>query len=109
MARTTKIFSISLPPKLAQKVDRFCQKEELTKSELFRDAVKDYIGSWIETRRVMRVFPDLDKDIAQVEKDIKTGRYKQYKTLDQIIKEHVVSSRVKDKGRKGSSKARAQA
>lgn len=43
--------------------------------------------SWLETFEVMREFPDLAKTIAEVEKDIKTGKYKTYPTLDEVINE----------------------
>ncbi len=41
--------------------------------------------SWQETLEVMRDFPDLNKDIEEVERDIKSGAYKNYPTLEEIF------------------------
>lgn len=41
--------------------------------------------SWQETLEVMRDFPDLDKDIDEVERDIKSGAYKTYPTLEELF------------------------
>lgn len=41
--------------------------------------------SWQETFEVMRDFPDLKKDIEEVERDIKSGAYKNYPTLEEIF------------------------
>lgn len=41
--------------------------------------------SWMETLEVMRDFPDLDKDIAELKRDIKTGAYKNYVSLDELL------------------------
>lgn len=38
--------------------------------------------SWIETMEVMRMFPDLSKDIEEAERDIKKGNYI---TLDELL------------------------
>ena len=40
--------------------------------------------SMIETMEVNRIFPDLDKDIAEVEKAFKTGEWKKWPTLDDL-------------------------
>jgi len=44
--------------------------------------------SWKETLEVMAEFPDLKKDMEQVEKDIKSGDYKKYPTLEEVMMEH---------------------
>lgn len=44
--------------------------------------------SWQETIEVMREFPNLKKDMEQVEKDIKSGDYKKYPTLEEVLMEH---------------------
>ena len=41
--------------------------------------------SWQETLEVMRDFPDLGKDVTEVERDIKSGAYKNYPTLEEIF------------------------
>jgi len=44
--------------------------------------------SWMETMEVMRDFPDLDKDIAEVDRAVKSGEYKNWTTLDELLKEY---------------------
>jgi len=41
--RTTKILSLSLPPKLLREAERAAKEEGRTKSELFREAVRRYL------------------------------------------------------------------
>ncbi|MDO8626125.1 MAG: type II toxin-antitoxin system Phd/YefM family antitoxin [Candidatus Magasanikbacteria bacterium] len=41
--------------------------------------------SWAETLEVMQDFPDLKKDIDRVSKDIESGAYRDYPTLDEIL------------------------
>lgn len=41
--------------------------------------------SWQETFEVMKDFPDLAKDIKEVERDIASGAYKNYATLDEVL------------------------
>lgn len=40
--------------------------------------------SWTETMEVLQQFPNLDKDIAEADKAIRTGNYKNYSTLDDL-------------------------
>ena len=70
--------------------------------------------SWQETLEVMRDFPDLEKDIKEVDRDIKSGAYKKYTSLEDIlakegfliadksVKTHEVSRKIKTKSRKGT-------
>jgi len=41
--------------------------------------------SWMETLEVMREFPDLERNIKKVDKDVKTGAYKKYATMEQVM------------------------
>ncbi len=41
-ARISRVFSISLPPDLAEKAERLAQQESRTMSELFREAFRVY-------------------------------------------------------------------
>ncbi len=41
--------------------------------------------SWQETLEVMRDFPDLKKDIKEAERDYKSGKYKNYITLEDLM------------------------
>ena len=45
----------------------------------------DEYESIVETLEVMCDFPNLDKTIAKVDKDIKSGAYLRYPTLDDIL------------------------
>lgn len=51
---TPRTFTISLPPKLARQVDRQAAAEGRTRSELFREAVRQYIA---RRERWERIFP----------------------------------------------------
>lgn len=44
--------------------------------------------SWQETLEVMREFPDLKKDVEKAERDFKSGAYKKYPTLEEILTEY---------------------
>lgn len=48
---------------------------------------------WLETLEVARDFPDLKKQIAQVNTDIKSGAYKQYTTLPTYLDKHPVKQK----------------
>src|SRR3989344_8225391 len=41
--------------------------------------------SLIETIEVLEEFPDLPKEIAEVDRNIKSGKYKSYSTLEEIL------------------------
>jgi len=41
--------------------------------------------SWMETFEVMRDFPNLKNDIREVEKDIESGNYKNFITLEEYL------------------------
>ena len=41
--------------------------------------------SWQETMEVMREFPDIEKDIKAADRAIKTGEYKKWDTLDDLM------------------------
>lgn len=42
--------------------------------------------SWVETMEVNRIFPNLDKDISEVKKALKTGEHKNWATLEDLEK-----------------------
>ena len=59
--------------------------------------------SWHETLEVMRDMPDLDKDIKELKRDLKSGAYKRYPTLEEVFaKNHAVSHSNKTQGAKRS-------
>jgi predicted transcriptional regulator len=53
-AGTTRTFTISFPPDLAEQVERLAKKESRTTSELFREAFRAY-----RAERVRKAFDDL--------------------------------------------------
>ena len=55
--------------------------------------------SWAETLEVMREFPDLDKDVAELERDMRSGKWKEYTTLDEILARegYIVADKAKKK------------
>lgn len=68
--------------------------------------------SWQETLEVMKDFPDLDKDIEETNAAIKSGEYKKWTTLEEILakegflisdkakKKYGIQRKIKAKGRK---------
>lgn len=57
MARTTKIITFSLPPKMEKKIEELKRKEGRTRSELLREALRMYIENqeWKEILRYGRM------------------------------------------------------
>lgn len=53
--------------------------------------------SMVETMEVERIFPNLDKDIAEVKKALKTGAWKKYSTLEDVEKKFGITSAVSKK------------
>ena len=43
MLRTTKLITISLPPELLKKIEKLARKENRTRSEFFRETVRQYL------------------------------------------------------------------
>lgn len=41
--RTTKIVTMSLPPQMAEKIDKIIEKEYRSRSEILREALRDYL------------------------------------------------------------------
>ncbi len=81
MNRTTKIISISLPPKIAKEFEKTADLEEKTNSELFRVAFEHYV----KNKRKFIVIPfvsqkeqkDIEKEYDKPEKSaVKTYKIK---------------------------------
>jgi prevent-host-death family protein len=76
----------------------------------------EYFESLIETIEVMEEFPDLKKDIEEVDRDIKSGAYKEYTTADALLadfgyvladkskKKYEVGRKVREESKKRISK-----
>jgi prevent-host-death family protein len=45
----------------------------------------DQFDSWQETMDVTREFPNLDKDVKEVDQAIKSGEYKNWTTLEELL------------------------
>jgi len=59
--------------------------------------------SWQETLEVMRDFPNLKKDIEEVEKAFKSGEYKNWTTLEELLAKEGFQIADKSKKRYGVS------
>lgn len=57
MARTTKTISLSVPPEMAKKIQELMRKEGRTRSELIREALRQYVENqeWKEISRYGRM------------------------------------------------------
>jgi predicted transcriptional regulator len=77
MARTN--LSISLPSEMVTLVDRAAKIEHRTRSELIREALRDYLGRRVEVIDVSR---SERAAIARGRKQIVNG---EYLTLDQLL------------------------
>jgi CopG family transcriptional regulator/antitoxin EndoAI len=82
MPRTTATFSISVPPKMARELDRLRKTEHRTRSELFREALRQYMraatvrDARARAERLSEVEPS-DDEITAIEagrRDFATGR-----------------------------------
>lgn len=53
MSRTTKILNVSLDPKLYKEIEETARVESRTKSELVREAIRQYVAnkSWVQIRK----------------------------------------------------------
>ena len=59
----------------------------------------DEFEGWQETLDILQQFPDLPKDIAKVDEDVRTGAYKNYITLEELLAKEgfVLNEKVKKK------------
>jgi CopG family transcriptional regulator/antitoxin EndoAI len=82
MPRTTATFSISVPPKMARELDRLRKTEHRTRSELFREALRQYMrtatvrDARARAERLSEVEP-ADDEITAIEagrRDFASGR-----------------------------------
>ena len=58
-SRTTKQFTVSFPPELAEQVERTAKAENRTLSELFREAFRSY-----EAQRMRRILRSSQREVA---------------------------------------------
>lgn len=75
----------------------------------------DEFDSWLETMEVMQDWPNYQKDIGKVHKDIKSGKYLTYPTLEEVMQanglfvaenkaKYAVPSQIRAKRRKTTKK-----
>ena len=76
-----KIFDIA---KDVQKPGVYYTLTENGKPKAVMLSYEEY-DSFIETLEVMEEMPDLAKDIAEVDKAVKTGEYKKWTTLEELL------------------------
>jgi CopG family transcriptional regulator/antitoxin EndoAI len=53
LSRTSKVLTVSLPPEMLDKAEKIAKEESRTRSELFREALRQYINNrerWQEIR-----------------------------------------------------------
>ena len=86
--RTRKTFTISLPPEMAEQVEKTMKAEHRTRSELFREALRIYVS--------IRQFPEETPTPAEL-RAMRRGRtaYQQgdYITLDELRREEKLARR----------------
>jgi len=70
----------------AEKTGRHYTLTEKGSPKVVIMSAEDY-ESWAETLDVISEIPNLKEEIKETEKDIKSGKYKNYKTLDKIFAE----------------------
>ena len=70
-----------------QKPDTYYVLTEKGRPKVVILSFEEY-DSLMETLEVYKDFPDLEKDIKEVERDIKSGAYKKYPTLEEVMGEH---------------------
>ena len=89
MSRTSATFSVSLPPEMANELERVRRKEHRTRSELVREALRHYMRD-AEVRNLKRRIAELPEDeataeeIAAIEEGTKEFRAGKFMTFDQL-------------------------
>ena len=104
-----KIFKIA---EQVQKPDTHYTLTEKGKPKAVMMSAEEF-ESWQETMEVICDFPDLEKDIKELERDQKSGAYKGYVALedvlaregflvaDKAVKKNALSREIKTKSRRG--------
>lgn len=67
---TPRTFTISLPPKLARQVDKQAAAEGRTRSELFREALRQYIGRHERWATIFAYGEDVAREHGLTEADV---------------------------------------
>jgi metal-responsive CopG/Arc/MetJ family transcriptional regulator len=57
--RTSRVFTISLPPDLAEKAEELARRDSRTMSELFREAFRSYSAELTRTERARQLMHEI--------------------------------------------------
>jgi CopG family transcriptional regulator / antitoxin EndoAI len=96
MSRTSATFSVSLPPAMANELERVRRKEHRTRSELVREALRHYIRV-ADARSVQERIGKLREDepeaeeiaaIEQARKEFRKGNFVDLNELDHELGRH---------------------
>ena len=68
--RPTRTVTISLPPDLARRVDRVARAEGRSRSELFREALRQYLERQERWKRIFAAGEQVARDLAIDEADV---------------------------------------
>ena len=76
--------------KIAEKVQKPATHYTLTEKGRPKAVIisAEEFESWQETLEVMREFPNLNKEIKEIDRAVKSGEYKKWTTLDELLKEY---------------------
>ena len=79
--------TVEFPCKNADDVEKYSKHYILTEKGRAKVVMvsADEYEAWQETFQVAQEIPDLKKDIEAFKKDLKSGAYKKYKTIEEII------------------------
>lgn len=70
MLRTSKVLTVSLPPELSDLAERLAKEEGRTRSELFREALRQYAASKTRWRQIQAYGSQKAKQLKIAEEDI---------------------------------------
>ena len=82
--RTTKTLTISLPPAMVEDLDRVREREHRTRSELVREALRQYVAFGERHRRIPVAEPEANEKRA-VERGRRAIESGEYVTLDELL------------------------
>jgi CopG family transcriptional regulator/antitoxin EndoAI len=90
MSRSSATFSVSLPPTMAEEVERVRKAEHRTRSELVREALRQYMVRGTELRRLKKRIAELAEEeaiaeeVAALEEGRRAFREGKFITLDRL-------------------------
>jgi len=106
MSRVSATFSVSLPPKMVDELERARKQEHRTRSEFVREALRQYMGWGAQLRRIrerIAELPEADataEEIEAIEEGQRAFREGKFITVDKF--RHAVGRRSQQPRRKKS-------